>query len=128
MRKIGLWWILTIVVFFIAAVAISIPFSDNAFNNCLSAIVVNAIAAFGGAAPVLYAVVFKPAVPAYLLIAAGAIRLSLAIIASSIILSFVKIDTMWFAVQVGILYTAVLVLEVRFFVKMMTESNKVDRN
>ena len=126
--KIRLWWMLTIIVFFIAVVGISIPFADNAYNNCLSAIVVNAIAAAGGAAPVLYAVAFKTAVPVYFLLAASTIRLLLAIATSSIILFFVKIDTVWFAAQVGILYVAVLVLEVRFFVKMMTGSNKVDRN
>ena len=126
--KIRLWWMLPLIVFFIAVVAISIPFAANAYNNCLSAIVVNAIAAGGGAAPVLYAVVFKKVVPGYFLLAASTIRLLLAITASSIILLFVKIDTVWFAAQVGILYVAVLVLEVRFFVKMITRSDKVDIN
>jgi uncharacterized membrane-anchored protein len=118
---------LILIVFFAAIFGISPMFGDNARNSCLWAVVVNTIAACGGAAPVIYAVVFKPVVPVYYLLAAGTIRLLLAVIASIIILLFVKIDTVWFAASAGILYAAVLVLEVCFFTKTIAGCDEADK-
>lgn len=126
LRKIRWGWMLILIVFFAAIFGISPMFGDNARNSCFWAVVVNTIAACGGAAPVICAVVFKPVVPVYYLLVAGTIRLLLAVIASIIILLFVKIDTVWFAASAGILYAAVLVLEVCFFAKTIAGCDEAD--
>jgi hypothetical protein len=116
-----------VIVFFVAAFEAGTLLGEIARNNCFWAIVVNGIAACGGIAPVIYAGLFKPSVLRHCLLASSVIRLLLAVIGSSVILYFVKIDVLWFAVWVGILYLAVLVLEVSFFIKMLTRYDEVDK-
>jgi hypothetical protein len=127
LREIRWGWMLIIIVFFAAVFGASTLLGESARNNCFWAVVVNGIAACGGIAPIIYAGLFKPSIPVYCLLAASVIRLLLAVIGSSVILYFVKIDVLWFAVWVGVLYVAVLVLEVRFFIKMLTKLDEVDK-
>jgi hypothetical protein len=121
------WMLIIIIVFFAAVFGASALLGESARNNCFWAIVVNGIAACGGIAPFIYAGLFKPSIPVYYLPAASVIRLLLAVIGSGVILCFVKIDALWFAAWVGMLYLAVLVLEVRFFIKMLTGYDEVDK-
>ncbi|MFZ0035250.1 MAG: hypothetical protein WAK60_09735 [Sedimentisphaerales bacterium] len=118
---------LIIIVFFAAVFGASALLGESARNNCFWAIVINGIAACGGIAPFIYAGLFKPSIPVYYLLAAGVIRLLLAVTGCGVILYFVKIDTLWFAVWVGMLYLAVLMLEVRFFIKMLAGCDEVDK-
>ena len=119
--------LIVIIVFFVAVFGASALLGENARNNCFWAIIVNSVAACGGIAPFVYAGLFKSSIPAYYLLAASVIRLLLAVIGTGVILYFVKIDAFWFAVWVGMLYMVVLMLEVRFFIKMLTACNEVDR-
>lgn len=121
------WMLIVIIVSFAAVFGASALLGEIARNNCFWAIVVNGVAACGGIVPFIYAGLFKSSVPAYYLLAASAIRLLLAVIGTGVILYFVKIDAFWFAVWVGMLYMAVLMLEVRFFIKMLTGRNEVDK-
>jgi hypothetical protein len=127
LREIRWGWMLIIIVFFAAVFGVSTLLGESARNNCFWAIVVNGIAACGGIVPIIYAGLFKPSIPVHCLLAASVIRLLLAVIVSSVILYFVKIDALWFAVWVGVLYLAVLVLEVCFFIKMLTGRDEVDK-
>ena len=127
LRKIRWGWLLILIVFFAAIFGISTLFGDNVRSACLWAIAVNGIAACGGIAPIIYARLFKPDVPAHYLLSVSVIRLLLAVTGSSIILLFVKIDVFWFAAWVTVLYLAVLVLEVCFFTKILTGRDKVDK-
>ena len=127
LREIRWGWMLIIIVFFAAVFGVSALLGESARNNCFWAIVVNGIAVCGGIAPLLYAGLFKPSIPVYFLPAAGVIKLLLAVIGSGVILYFVKIDALWFAVWVGVFYLAVLVLEVCFFIKMLTGRDEVDK-
>jgi hypothetical protein len=127
LRKIRWGWVLIIIVFFAAVSGASTLLGEIAWNNCFWAIVVNGIAACGSIAPLIYAGLFKSSIPVYYLLAASVIRLLLAVIGSCVILYFVKIDALWFAVWVGVLYLAVLVLEVCFFIKMLTGRDEVNK-
>jgi hypothetical protein len=127
LREIRYWRMLIImIVVFAAAFGASALLGETARNNCFWAIVINGVAACGGIAPFIYAGLFKPSIPAYYLLAASVIRLLLAVIGTGVILYFVKIDAFWFAVWAGFLYMVVLMLEVRFFIKMLTGCNEVD--
>lgn len=96
-------------------------------QGCFWAIVVNGIAACGGIAPMIYAWLLKPSILGHCLLASSVIRLSLAVTGSIVILYFIKIDVLWFAVWVVALYLAVLVLEVCFFIRILTEFDEVDK-
>jgi hypothetical protein len=121
------WMLIIIIVFFAAVFGASALLGESARNNCFWAIVVNGIAVCGGIAPLIYAGLFKPSILRHCMLASSVIRLLLAVIGSSVILYFVKIDVLWFAVWVGILYLAVLVLEVSFFIKMLTGCDEVEK-
>lgn len=121
------WMLIIIIVFFAAVFGASALLGEIARNNCFWAIVVNGVAVCGSVAPFIYAGLFKQSVSACYLLATSVIRLLLAVIGSGVILYFIKVDAFWFAVWVGILYLMVLVLEVRFFVKMLTGCNEVDK-
>ncbi len=128
LRRIRWGWVVILAVFFALMFGVSALFGDSVRGACFWAIIVNAIAAGGGAAPVVYAVAFRPSVQAYYLLVAGTIRLLLAAAGSSIILIFVKVNVLWFVASVGIMYATVLALEVCFFVKTMAECDKADKN
>jgi hypothetical protein len=96
-------------------------------GSCFWAVIVNCLAACGGIAPFIYARLFKPSVLGHCLLASGLIRLSLAVTGSGVVLYFVKIDVLWFAVWVVVLYLAVLVLEVCFFIRILTGFDEVDK-
>ena len=127
LRKIRWGWLLVIIVLFVTMFWISTLLGDDARNACLWAIVVNGLAAFGGIVPVVYAVLFRPSVPIYYVLATSVIRLLLAIAGSGAVLAFVKIDIFWFAAAMGILYAAILVSEACFIAVTVRDGSEVDK-
>jgi hypothetical protein len=121
------WMLIVIVVFFAAVFGVSALLGDIPRNNCFWAIVINGVAACGSVAPFIYAGLFKQSVSECYLLAASLTRLLLAVIGSGVVLYFVKVDAFWFAVWVGMLYLTVLIWEVRFFIKMLTGRNEVNK-
>ena len=114
---------------FAAAYGASLLLNDSAQRSCLCAIIVNAIGAFGGVIPVVYAAILKPTLSAYHVFATSVIRLLLVITGSVIILLCVKISVFWFAIWTITLYVAVLVAEAFFVAGIMQgcgDTNKQD--
>jgi hypothetical protein len=119
--------LVVIVIFFAAVFGASALLGENARNNCFWAIIINGVAACGGIAPFVYAGLSGQPISAYYLLTASLTRLLLAAAGSGIILYFVKIDVFWFVMWAVMLYFVVMMLEVRFFVKILAECNEVDK-
>jgi hypothetical protein len=126
--KIRWTWPSAAIAVFAVAYGISILLGKDVRNSCFWAVVVNGIAGCGGIAPVIYAMSLKSFISVYYILSSSIIRLLLAVAGSGIILFFVKIDVMWFAAWVVILYLAVLIFEVGFAVQMMTKHDEVEGN
>jgi hypothetical protein len=119
--------LIVMIVVFAAVFGVSALLGDIPRHNCFWAIVVNSVAACGGVVLFVYAGLFKQSIPASYLQAALAVRLPLAVIGSGIVLYFVKVDAFWFVVWMAMLYIVVLIVEVLFFVKMLTGRSEVEK-
>jgi len=126
--KIKWTWLSVAITVLAIAYGISVLLGKDAQNSCFWAVVINGIAGCGRIAPVIYAMSLKSSVSIYYALTSSIIRLLLAVAGSGIILFFVKIDAMWFATWVAILYLAVLIFEVSFAVQTITKRDGVDRD
>jgi hypothetical protein len=126
--KIKRMWLLAVITVFAIAYGMSILLGKDVQNSCFWAVVVNGIAGCGGIAPLIHAMSLKSSVSIYYVLTSSVIRLLLAVAGSGIVLFFMKIDVIWFATWVVILYLAVLIFEVSFAVQTITKRDEVDRD
>lgn len=98
--------------FAVAALGISIFFGTDSAKGCLWAILVGGVAGCGGLVPVIYALTYRPALLAILVMAAGVIRLLLMAVGTAILILLVKVNVLWFVIWLGLFYAAMLVSEV----------------
>jgi hypothetical protein len=106
---------------FVAAVGVSFLLGQNAFNGCLWAMLVSAIAGAGGFAPVILARLSGKQVSVEHVVGSSAIRLLLVIAGLVIMLFVTKTNMMWFAFWLAIFYVAMLVGEVYYAINAVNE-------
>jgi hypothetical protein len=108
-----------------AALGLSIFFGSDSAKGCLWAILVSGVAGCGGLVPVIYALIYRPALLAILVLAAGMIRLLLMAVGTAILILLVNVNVLWFLIWLGLFYAAILVSEVWWAVRRFRKHTEI---
>jgi len=112
-------WLSIVALVLAAGLGVGVLLGGQSAQACFWAAVVNAISSCGAFVPILYCLLYRPAVLATGILAAGVIRLLLTIAGAGIILLLVNVDVLWFAVWLGLFYLTLVATEVYFAVRML---------
>jgi hypothetical protein len=118
-------WMLIGIIFLTGIIAISTLLGNDVLQSCFWAITVSAAACVTGLLPMSKAIFQKQNVSAMSFLAGSIIRLLLMLFGTVIILVFVKVNVIWFAIWISLLYILMLAAEVIFAVQRMNTDNKI---
>jgi hypothetical protein len=97
-----------------AALAVSFLSGQEAVKSCLAAATISGLAVCISLIPKIYAAAYRPALLAFSGLAAGVLRLLLMLVGTIIMISFVKVNILWFVVWIGAFYPIILIRDITF--------------
>ena len=121
-------WLLVIVAVFALALGVSFFLGADVAKSCLWAVIISVIGGGCGLAPVIYATLVKtsPSVVSVLALAVTVIRLLITVGGAAIIITFVRVNVLWFAAWLGLFYLVVLAVEVCFIIKTLSQYDGIE--
>lgn len=114
-------WLLVIVAVFALALGVSFFLGADVAKSCLWAVIISVIGGGCGLAPVIYASLVKSSPSAASVLAVTVIRLLITLGGAAIIITSVRVHVLWFAAWLGLFYLVILVAEVCFIIKTLSQ-------
>ncbi len=114
-------WLLVIVVVFALALGVSFFLGADVAKSCLWAVIISVIGGCGGLAPVIYTSLVKSSPSAASVLAVTVIRLLITLGGAAIIITSVRVHVLWFVAWLGLFYLVILVAEVCFIIKTLSQ-------
>ena len=118
-------WLLVIAAVFALALGVSFFLGADVAKSCLWAVIISVIGGGCGLAPVIYTTLVKTLPSIASILAVTVIRLLITVGGAAIIITSVRVHVLWFAAWLGLFYLVILVAEVCFIIKTLSQHDGI---